>query len=80
MRGPIDVLYDGWRRDKNGVWNTSEWVKELAKRLDCVRDIANENIKKEVKNRKKKADENKKLRYSKSEIQYGNVNLGCCQN
>ena len=62
MRGPIDVLYDGWRRDKKGVWNTSEWVKELAKRLDCVRDIANENIKKEVRNRKKKVDGNKKLR------------------
>ena len=65
MRGPIDVLYDGWRRDKNGVWNTSEWVKELAKRLDCVRDIANENIKKEVRNRKKKADENNKLKILK---------------
>ena len=40
-------------------------MKKLAKRLDCVRDIANENIKKEVKNRKKKADENKKLKILK---------------
>ena len=62
MRGPIDVLYDEWRRNKKGVWNTSEWVKELAKRLDCVRGIANENIKKEIRNRKKKVDGNKKLR------------------
>ena len=59
MRGPIDVLYDGWRRDKKGVWNTSEWVKELAKRLYCVRDIANENIKKEVRNRKEKCPRSK---------------------
>ena len=61
ISGPIDVLSDGWRRDKKGVWNTSAWVKELVGRLDHVREIAIENNRKEVQYRKKKADGNKKL-------------------
>ncbi len=55
IRDPIDVLYDGWRRDKKGVWNTSAaWVKELAGRLECIREIAIENKRKEVQCRKNK--------------------------
>ncbi len=57
IRDPIDVLYDGWRRDKKGVWNTLAWVQELAGRLDCIREIAIENKRKEVQCRKNKKKE-----------------------
>ena len=40
VRTPLDVLYSGWRDKTKASMAVSEWVEDLADRVEMVREAA----------------------------------------
>ena len=60
VRGPLDLLSWGWKEKRRENWKVSEWVEQLAEKIE--REIATEEQMKAVEDRKRQYDERKLLR------------------
>ncbi len=52
MRTPLDLLYSGWKLREFQQIDTSDWVMQLAEKLEILRDVAMSNSISESKKRK----------------------------
>ncbi len=62
MRTPLDLVYAGWKCREFEKLNSSDWVINLAERLEVMRDVAAEKSKTESVTRKEYYDVGKKKR------------------
>ena len=56
VRGSLHLLSWGWKEHYREKWKVSEWVEQLAEKVEAIREIAAEKQMKAVEDRNRQYD------------------------
>ena len=69
LHSPVDLLYSGWVEQKAEKQDVSTWAREIAERIDLLREKACLKQLETIENRKEKYDKTARARQFESDDQ-----------